>query len=215
MEVIYAIPGLGTNKELYRNLRVAGHALKILEWPLPDKGGSLPAYAARFLTQIPEQQRPVKLIGVSFGGMICTELSELVPVKKVVLISSCANRKQFPKRLKVLRYLPVYKVIPDALLRALAKSARSFLGFEPAFAPTFRNMIDSMPAGYFSYCIHYILNWQRTTHPAGIVQLHGTADGLLTHYSSAAYKIHDGSHSMVLNRADEINKILDREFNGD
>lgn len=214
METIYAIPGLGNTKELYRNIRVSGHRLQILEWPEPAESSTLSEYAKKFLPQIRDNSQPVKLLGVSFGGMICSELAELLQVKKAVLISSCSNRLQFPLKLNVLRYLPIYRLVPDYAVRMLAKNKRKYLGFEKSFEPVFYQMIDSMPRNYFSRCISYIINWDRTQNRAPLVQIHGTGDRLLKNYTTASYKITKGSHSMVLSRAEEINNLLDKEFNG-
>lgn len=214
MKIIYAIPGLGTTKELYRNIRVPDYTLKVLDWPLPERKNSLKDYASKFLDQI-DQSSPVNLLGVSFGGMLCTELSEIIPARKVVLISSCRNHQQFPNRVKLFRWLPVHRIVPDQLVRVLAKTKRKFLGFEKSFEPVFHEMIDAMPANYFSCCINYIVCWERKTNTAVAVQIHGTSDKLLPHKKiPSCYSIKDGSHSMVLNRADEINNLLNLEFNG-
>ena len=214
MEIIYAIPGLGTTKELFRHISVPGHELKVLEWPEPDKQLDLPGYAAKFLPQI-VRGKPVTLMGVSFGGMICSELAETIPVNKVILISSNKNSNEFPAALKLLKRVPVYKLVPDKLVRLLAKTKRRFLGFEKSFAPVFFEMIDQMPKNYFACCIHYIIGWNRTANTVPIIRIHGTSDKLLLHKKTEqGYIIQNGSHSMVLARAREINAILNNELNG-
>lgn len=214
MQTIYAIPGLGTDKELYRNIVIPNYQLKILDWPAPEKHLSLAEYAAKFLPQI-DQTEPVNLIGVSFGGMLCAELAERIKTNKVILISSCRNSSEFPALLKTLRYIPVHQLVTDGLVRLLAKSKRRFLGFEKSFEPTFVKMIDSMPKQYFECCIRYIVSWKRANNTAKIIQIHGTKDKLLFPKKiNDFYAINNGSHSMVLNRAQEINSILNKEFNG-
>ncbi len=214
MKIIYAIPGLGTTKDLFQHISVPGHELKVLEWPEPDKQLKLAAYAAKFLPQI-DHTIPVNLMGVSFGGMICSELAESIPVNKVILISSNKNNLEFPVSLRILKYLPVYKLIPDKIIRLIAKTKRKFLGFEKSFEPAFFNMIDQMPKNYFARCIDCIIGWNRTSNTVPIVQIHGSSDKLLLHKKVGhAYTIHNGSHSMVLAKASEINAILNTELNG-
>ena len=76
-------------------------------------------------------------------------------------------------------------------------------------------MIDRMPPHYFSRCIDYIITWKRKHNRAAIVQIHGTYDKLLFgKKTSHHYSVKDGTHSMVLARADEINAILNKELNG-
>lgn len=214
MKVIYAIPGLGTTGELFQHISVPGYALRILDWPQPQKDLDLPGYAARFLPQI-DSSSPVNLMGVSFGGMICSELAEIIAVNKVILISSNQNRSEFPIALKLLKYLPVYRLVPDKLVRLLAKTKRKFLGFEESFEPVFFRMIDQMPQNYFTCCISYIIGWNRTSNNVPMVRIHGSSDKLLLHKKTGrGYTIQEGSHSMVLARAAEINVILNTELNG-
>ncbi|MES2679303.1 MAG: alpha/beta hydrolase [Bacteroidota bacterium] len=214
MEIIYAIPGLGTTKDLYSNISVANHEIKVLDWPVPEKDLSLESYALKFLDQI-DQTKPVNLIGVSFGGMICSELAEKIKVNKLVLISSCKNRTEFPLLLKLVRVIPLYRAFSDSLIRAIAKTKRQFIGFEKSFEPTFVAMIDQMPQNYFSNCIAYILNWERRTNNSTPVHIHGTADRLLIHSKIKNYHpVKGGSHAMVLSDASEINVILNKVMNG-
>lgn len=214
MNIIYAIPGLGTTSELYRNISVENYQLRVLEWPTPEKKIKLRDYAAKFLKQLP-QDEPLNLLGVSFGGMLCAELAQMLPVNKVFLVSSAKNSREFPWLLKAVRLFPIYRLFPEKLIRAIVKTKRKFIGFEKSFEPVFLDMIDRMPAGYFSCCIDYIVNWDRKKNETELVQIHGTADRLLTHKTiKKYYEIRNGSHAMILSDAAEINSILTRELNG-
>ena len=214
MNTIYAIPGLGTDRNLYMNIRVPNCELKVLEWPLPEKNLSMKDYSLKFLSQI-DQSKPLFLLGVSFGGMLCTELAEYLKPAKTILVSSCRNREQFPFLLNILKYVPLHKIVPDKTIRLLAKANRKFLGFEKSAAPLFNRMIDSMPKNYFSWCIPYIVEWERYTNNVALVQIHGSADKLLPCKKiKNGYTISGGSHSMILNKGEEINVILKNEFNG-
>lgn len=214
METIYAIPGLGTNKELYRNISVPNYELKVLDWPQPEKNFSLKKYADKFIDQI-DQSKPVNLLGVSFGGMLCSEIAEVIPVNKVFLVSSCKNSSEFPALLKMLRFFPAYRLIPDSVIRSIAKTKRKFIGFEKSFEPVFIEMIGQMPPQYFSCCINYIITWDRKHNNAQVIQIHGTSDKLLKHYHLKNFhEIKNGTHGMVVSNASEINQILNKELNG-
>lgn len=214
MKLIYAIPGLGTTKELFKNISIPNHQLRVLDWPEPKKEYTLTDYSNEFLKQI-DCSKPVSFIGVSFGGMLCSDLAERLSVEKVVLISSCKDTSEFPVLLKLVKYFPIYKLLPDTLIRAVAKAKRKFLGFEKIFDPVFYKMTDSMPVNYFSYTISYIVNWNKNKSSINPIRIHGTNDKLLPIKKlQLCYSIKGGSHAMVLNNAEEINKILNKEFNG-
>lgn len=199
---------------MFKNISVPGYELKVLEWPAPEEGGSLKDYARKFLDQI-DQSKPVDLLGVSFGGMLCVEISEMILVNKVFLVSSLKNISEFPLLLKTIKHFPIYKTLPDHLICSLAKTKRKFIGFEKSFEPIFLDMLKRMPKNYFSRCIDYILHWDRKTNNSKLIHIHGTSDKLLTCKTiKDYYPIKNGSHVMVLTHAVEINAILNKELNG-
>lgn len=213
MEIIYAIPGLGTTKELYRYISVPNYEIKVLDWPEPKANYILKDYAEKFLVQI-DITGPVNLMGVSFGGMLCSELAEQIKTKKVILISSCKDVSEFPFLLKALRIIPFHKLVSDKLVRFLAGTKRRFLGFERSFDKIFFEMIQQMPPGYFSNAINYIINWDKKESKMEFIRIHGTSDKLLPNKNKSYHLVKGGSHAMILNKASEINVILNKELNG-
>lgn len=214
MKRIYAIPGIGTTKELFQKIDIPGYELCVLSWPPALPHYTLNDYAAEFLKQI-DTTGPVNLIGVSFGGMLCAEIGSMIKTGKVILISSCSSRRQFPAVLKLLRFFPVHRLVSDRFIRLVARTKRRYLGFERSFEPVFLEMINSMPPGYFYNCVNYIIRWDRQKADPAIIQIHGTCDRLLSYrHIKPRYRINKGSHTMVLNNAGEINRILNTEFNG-
>ena len=214
LETIYAIPGLGTTKELYRGISIPGYKIKALEWPEPKSNYTLKEYATKFLNQI-DTTGPVNLMGVSFGGMLCSELAEQIKTKNVILISSCKDISEFPFLLKALRVLPIHKLFSDKLIRYLARSKRRILGFKKASDKLFFEMINEMPENYFPVCINYIVNWDKKVSQTNFIRIHGNADWLLPCSRVKQFNCVDkGSHIMILNQVNEINAILNKELNG-
>jgi pimeloyl-ACP methyl ester carboxylesterase len=213
LKKVYAIPGLGCTKDLFQNIRVPNHELVVLNWPQTKPSESLKAYAKKFLPQINTNEK-VSLIGVSFGGMICSELIELIETDKVVLISSTKNKKQFPFLLKFLKVIPLYYFLTNYFFTTGGQLKRRLLGFDDYYSKLFTDMMSSMRPNYFRHAINTIVNWQRTENNPKIIQIHGTKDRLMpVSLINAKYIIKDGSHAMVLTRAEEINLILNEVFN--
>jgi len=211
LKTIYAIPGIGATDKLFQNIATPNYQLKVLDWPLPKKEYSLKDYAKEFLKQI-DASKPFYLIGVSFGGMLCSEIGDIISAEKIILISSCKTNKEFPLLLKISKLIPLYKLIPDSLIKYLAKTKRRFLGFDKSFDGTLLEMINSMPKNYFKYCVSYILNWDKTIdNKTNSIQIHGTNDNLLLCKKiKNCIKIEGGTHTMVLSKAKEINVILNK-----
>ncbi len=213
METIYAIPGLGTTKELYRGIAIPNYEIKVLDWPEPKANYTLKEYATKFIEQI-DTTEPVNLMGVSFGGMLCSELAEQIKTKHVILISSCKDISEFPFLIKVLKVLSFHKLVSDKLVRFLAGTKRRFLGFERSFDKIFFEMIQQMPPGYFSNAINYIIKWDKKESSTNFIRIHGTSDKLLPNRNRKFNLVKGGSHAMVLTKANEINTILNKELNG-
>jgi esterase/lipase len=55
----------------------------------------LPDYAKRFSHAIKEDEEFV-LIGLSFGGMLASELAKIVSPKKLIIISSLSSYRELP-----------------------------------------------------------------------------------------------------------------------
>ncbi len=214
MEIIYAIPGLGTTKELYSGISIPNYEIKVLDWPEPKTEYTLKEYATKFIEQI-DTTGPVNLMGVSFGGMLCSEIAEQVETKKVILISSCKDISEFPFLLKALKTFPIHKLFSDKLFRYLARSKRRILGFKKPSDKLFFEMINKMPENYFPICINYIVNWDKKLSKTKFIRIHGNADWLLPCSNIKDFNAVDkGSHIMILNQPNEINIILNKELNG-
>lgn len=214
MTIIYAIPGLGTTKELFQYTTIGGHELKVLEWPSPTSRVSMKEYAALFLSQI-DLTRPVNLLGVSFGGMICMEIAGLIKVEKITLISSAKCRTELPYTIRLLKYFPVYRLLSENANRRLACRSRRVVGFDKSFLPVFVKMIYSMPEGYFINCIRMIANWNKSEPSQPVFHLHGNADRLLMcRYIKNHITVNKGTHAMIVNQAKEINDLLNQKYNG-
>ena len=70
-------------------------------------------------------------------------------------------------------------------------------------------MLKAKDPLYLKRTVDMIINWDRTSFPDNIVHIHGDEDQTIplknVRYD---YLIKEGSHMMVLTRADEINLLL-------
>ncbi len=146
--VIYAIPGLGTTEQLYVNTKISGVEIIVLDWPTPEKNDTMETYAQKFLPQI-NMSKPFCLLGVSFGGMLCTELSKIISPQKTFLISTSKSRNELPWFIKALNYLPIHKMVSEKQHRKMAYQGRWIIGFGKAYIPEFLGMVNSMTENYF------------------------------------------------------------------
>lgn len=74
-------------------------------------------------------------------------------------------------------------------------------------------MIDAMPDNYFGRSIGYIVNWDNKEARGPIVHIHGDADRLLLYSCvKADHTIRHGTHAMIIDQAEEISKIMEKEL---
>ena len=78
----------------------------------------------------------------------------------------------------------------------------------------FKQMLNTAPENYFKGAVHCILTWKNQEIPENVIHIHGTKDQVLPHKKivNCNYWIKEGSHFMIVNRAEEINKIINNEL---
>ncbi len=210
---IYCIPGMGVNERLFKNLKLNNCTIKHIKWLEPNKNESLQHYALRLSAQI-DTSKPFCLIGVSFGGMCATEISKILNPVKTFLVSSSKTRAEVPAKIKLWNKIPLYKLLNDKHYingALLLKKQFGVSGKEQS--ARFLEMLQKAPTNYFKGAVHCIVNWKNKEYPTTIVNIHGNTDQVLPHHKiNADYTIDKGSHFMIINRADEINAIINNEL---
>lgn len=209
--VIYCFPGQGSDKHLFDSISVdSNYILEFIEYGSPEKGMSMESFAKSLSAKI-DTTRNFILLGVSLGGMICIELSELLHPEKTIIISSAKNRKELPLRYTFQRKIPLYKIFGGRTLLAGAK----FL--QPIVEPdrnknkdTFKRMISSKDPTYMKRTVSLIINWGRISNSKRIYQIHGNNDHTipLRNITNPDFIINKGSHMIALSRPAEINRTL-------
>ena len=214
-KTIYFIPGQGSDKRIFDSLTInSDYKLKYIEYGTPEKGVSLVDFAKQISTSIDTSEEYV-LVGVSLGGMICTELNEILNPDKVIIISSAKNRKELPFRYKFQRIIPLFEIFPACVIFLGAKI------LQPLVEPdrnnnedTFKSMLYSKNSKYIKRTVRMIIRWKRTANSEKVIHIHGTKDHTIPirNVIKPDYIIENGSHMMTLTRAKEISEIINREL---
>lgn len=207
-KTVYCIGGLGTDEKIFRNLVLPGWELKHLPWLIPNDKETLEEYATRMIASVTEEN-PI-LIGVSFGGMMSIEIARLRPVKKIILISSIKTHLERPKWMGISGKLRLHKISPSKPNRFSENLANKRLGVtnesERDFANAYRRSVDK---DYLNWSINQIVTWKNKWEPDNIVHIHGDKDLVFPiKRIKATHIVKDGTHMMVMNRADEVSKHI-------
>lgn len=215
MRKIFCIPGFGADEKIFKNLKIEDACLAFANWLEPEPKETLRHYAQRMAAKIDEPD-PV-IIGVSFGGMIALEIARFTAVKHIFLISTAKNRRELPGSYKIignLRLDKIFKVkkIPqnDLLFEKANRRLGAFTDEEKEFANNYRKKGS---INYINWSFDKILNWNNKDVPVNTVHIHGSADKIFPCKNiDANYTIREGTHMMIMNRADEISDIINNEL---
>jgi hypothetical protein len=213
---VYCIPGMGVDGRLFKNLRLEGCSIHHIKWQVPTYDESLADYAMRLSAQI-DASKPFVLVGVSFGGMCAVEISKKMHPLKTFVISSCKTNTEIPFKLIFWKWLRAYKVLGNKRFISGARLLeRRFGVVTDEQKKKFREMLNTMPEGYFKGAVHCIMSWKNSEVPPNVVHIHGSADQVLPirKIKNCDHVIKGGSHFMIVDRAEEINEIMRSELSG-
>ena len=209
---VYLFPGQGSDYRIFKKLEWKGnYDLIPMHYPVPDKNESLHAYALRFIPFI-DTTSDFILLGLSLGGMICTELADTLHPKQVILISSAKMSVELPGRYTFQKAIKLNKMVPEKTVKSSA------LILQPIVEPDsredldfFRSMLGKKDPTYLKRTVDMIINWDRKDYDGKIIHIHGDKDHTIPLKNvKADFVIEDGSHMMVYTRAGEISEILNK-----
>lgn len=206
---VYVISGLGADHRVFAHCYFGNHNVIHIPWVVPEKNETLQHYSIHMAAGI-NTSVPFILTGLSFGGIVCTEIAKIINPHKVILISTIKNHHQLPAYMKAMHWLPLYKAAPLAWAQKMKTSMYYFFGLtnddEHRLIQQYLDNIDPL---YLSWSIDKIIHWENDTIIPQAVHIHGSKDMIFPiHNTNADYIIEGGGHFMLMNKWKEINKIL-------
>jgi pimeloyl-ACP methyl ester carboxylesterase len=209
VKTIYGISGLGADERAFSKLNLLpGVRLQVLPWLQPHPGEPIGDYALRMSKGITEPD-PI-LMGLSFGGIMCTEIARQVPVKKIIIISSIKTSAALPGWMRTVSFLRLYKIVPLKSSRFTASIQNRFLGVtggeDRQVAEHYRKHADIR---YVNWAVDKIMNWKNNwVHPR-IFHIHGDNDKMFPiRKVRPDFCIKRGGHFMIMNRAPEVSDCI-------
>ena len=208
MKTIFCISGLGADERAFSKLLIEGYELKVIRWLMPLKGESLPQYAERMRAEINEEE-PI-LMGLSFGGMICTEIAKQVPVKKIIIISSIKSSNELPLWMKLVARLRLNKIFPMRSTKLTQPFQNRMLGIsteeEKNLVYQFRRKVD-LP--YTNWAVNQAINWKNDWKHPETYHIHGDHDNMFPIKNiKPTFIIKNGGHFMIMNKAEEVSTCI-------
>jgi pimeloyl-ACP methyl ester carboxylesterase len=205
----YFISGMAADGRVFRNIRLPeGFEPVYLDWIEPSKNESLHDYAMRLAARIDTQQ-PFALIGLSFGGMLATEIAKHYKPVITVLISSIPLSAHLPGYFRTMAKLRLHKFVPVSLVKTGAMAKRFFTKESSDDKKLLWQIIRESNPRLIRWSMEAILSWNNDRMPEPVCHIHGTRDEILPiRYTQPTHTIDRGGHMLVMDRADMVNDIL-------
>jgi len=213
---VYFISGLGADERVFKHIKLPpGHDIVHLKWIKPGENESLKSYALRLAENIDSSEK-FSLVGLSLGGMIATEIANRVIPAHTILISSIPTSSDLPGYYKLAGKLGLHRIAPVGLVKRAAKFKRLFTTETAEDKIMLRSMIVDADDAFVKWALNAVLTWDNKITPQNLIHLHGSSDEVLPkRYTTPTYTLRGAGHLMVMNRAKEINDILDSVFKPD
>jgi pimeloyl-ACP methyl ester carboxylesterase len=209
MKKVYFIAGLGADRRAFTFLDLSFCEPVFVDWITPHLNETLGSYAQRlFATSIKDEE--ALIVGLSFGGMLATEIAKRYTKTTVIIISSAKTYKEIPGYLRMWRKFPVYNYFPTGRMKSSGKLILKILGAKGVEQRKLQHeIIQSSNPAFTKWAMHAIVCWDNTIVPTNVVHIHGSADRLLPYrYVQAHHTIANGEHVMVMDKASQVSELL-------
>ena len=207
--IIYCVSGLGADERLFEKLELDAEIIH-LRWIEPQQNESLRSYALRLAEEI-DRTKSFCLLGVSFGGMIATEIGKELKTERVFLISSAETSDELPIHYRAFGKTSLVRFIPDKLLDMPAGLASIIFGTEERVL--LGNILNDMNPDFTRWAIGALTSWDNQTRLPNSFKINGTRDWVIPLSSNPAnHTIEKAGHFMIYDNADEISRVINEQL---
>jgi len=211
MKDLYFMPGMAANSKIFENivLNESAYNLHFIEWLEPSKNESLKMYSERIAEQI-ICKNPI-LIGVSFGGIVVQEIAKLIPVEKVIIISSVKDPSEFPPRIQWARKWKLYYFFPTSSVTFIENLTKKIVSSKKIThrIEMYQKYLTMRSANYLDWAFKSVVGWENKNPVPNVYHLHGSKDHIFpVKRIRNAEILENGSHVMVLLNARWVTRKL-------
>jgi len=212
MKNVYIFSGLGADKRVFQKMDFSEYNTTFVNWILPNKTENIESYAKKLIEQI-KHEKPI-LIGLSFGGIIATEVAKIIETEKIILIASAKTKSEIPNYYRIAGKLKLHKLLPTKLMKIPNFFSFWFFGTENGNdKKILSEILKDTDENFLKWAIDKIVNWKNEIEHKNLIHIHGTADRILPiNIVNCQIKVKNGGHFMTLNKAEQLNEIVKREI---
>lgn len=211
---VYFISGLGADKRVFQNLNIDPKFNVInIEWIDPKRKETIEDYAGRLTSQI-DTTKPFQIVGLSFGGMMATVISEQIRPEQIILISSNSVGRPIGKFYRGLIGFVLLSPFSAPFLKSTNKFTYNLFGTQTLEEKALlKSILKDTDAKFLKWALKAIGKWKHPNKSPIAYQINGSADKMVKlEYVDADKVIEGGEHFMVLSKAEEISKVINAQL---
>ena len=207
---VFGISGLGADKRIFDYLHL-NYEFVSLDWIEPKPKETIASYAQRMIDhhEIAKETNAV-ILGVSFGGMIASEMHSLLDTKKTFVISSVTHKKEFPWLFSIAGKLNLIRWIPKKLFKPNIRIAAFLFGTKKK--KLLKAIIDDTDVDFLKWGIYAITKWTKSKSDSEVITIHGTKDKVIPTKGQKNYLLKNGGHFMIVDMANDVSVIVNKEI---
>ncbi|MCR8556781.1 alpha/beta hydrolase [Mucilaginibacter sp. BJC16-A38] len=209
MSKVFLIAGLGADTRAYDKISIEADEIIRVDWIEPDKTDTLKLYSQKLIHQYNITHHSI-VIGNSLGGMIAMEIAKEILLERTILISSIKTIDEAPWYFSLFKVLPVYKLIPGKLFTSMGFMIRFVFGkMNKADNWLFNDMLKKSSPKFVKWAMGAALHWDNKIIPKNVYTITGDKDDVFDYRRiNDAIIVKGGTHIMIFDRAEEVNRIL-------
>ena len=205
---IFAISGLGADKRVFKYLTLE-HELIPVEWIKPKKKEPIIGYSKRLIKEYEiGNDQEFGILGVSFGGLIATEISKLTKPKFTILISSVETKNELSRIIRIFGKTKIIELIPESFLNPPKLIARFMFGTKKK--ELLNSILDDTDLSFTKWAIRELVNWKNESKLLNLIKIGGSKDKMLPPKGKNTILIDKGEHFMIADKAEEISEIINK-----
>ncbi len=206
---LYAISGLGADQRVFDYLTL-NHKLTHINWITPKKNESIENYSFRLSKKI-KPNETFGLLGVSFGGLIATEMAKILSPKLTILISSAEIKSELRSIYSLFGKINIIKLIPEKLFNPPKRI--SYFLFGARNKKLLTTILGDTDLKFTKWAVTQLISWKNKQRVTNCIKISGSKDKLIPPTKNGNFIIiKEGEHFMIIDKAKEISNIINQKI---
>jgi len=207
---IFFISGLGANELAFSKVGDVGFEKIMVKWLPYTKNENLGTYALRLIDEYKITSTDI-VVGLSFGGLLAQEISNITGQLNVILVSSFRDKNDLKFPFRQALNIGLHKLFLPIRVPWIDEFVANILNSGTLYSkPVLKEMLKATDYRLMKWSLQQIANTDGLVNKAVVVyNIIGDHDRIVKLWSNnTTYFVKGGSHFMVYDRADEVTEII-------